>query len=141
MANHPSAEKRNRQRVKRTDRNRAVKSAVRTVIKKARTAIETAPKEAAATVKAAIRAVDKAKSKGVVHKKAAARKKARLARALHKATATATVAKLPPSVRFLPRRGPQSPPVRVRCVRRLADGRRSHVQGDSRGNRKGARLR
>ena len=89
MANHPSAEKRNRQRVKRTDRNRAVKSAVRTVIKKARAAIETTPKEAAATVKAAIRAVDKAKSKGVVHKKAAARKKARLSRALHKATATA----------------------------------------------------
>ena len=93
MANHPSAEKRNRQRVKRTDRNRAVKSAVRTVIKKARAAIETTPKEAAATVKAAIRAVDKAKSKGVVHKKAAARKKARLARALHKATAPATATK------------------------------------------------
>ena len=33
------------------------------------------------------RAVDKAKSKGVVHKKAAARKKSRLAKALHKATA------------------------------------------------------
>ena len=38
MANHASAEKRNRQRVKRTIRNRAVKSAVRTVVKKARTA-------------------------------------------------------------------------------------------------------
>jgi small subunit ribosomal protein S20 len=86
MANHPSAEKRNRQRVKRTDRNRAVKSAVRTVIKKARVAIESAPKEAAAVVKAAVRAVDRAKSKGVVHKKAASRKKSRLSRALHKAT-------------------------------------------------------
>ena len=39
MANHPSAEKRNRQRIKRTDRNRAAKSAVRTLVKRVRTAI------------------------------------------------------------------------------------------------------
>jgi small subunit ribosomal protein S20 len=94
MANHPSAEKRNRQRVKRTDRNRAVKSEVRTVIKKARTAIETAPKDAKEAVKAAASAIDIAKAKGVVHKKAAARKKSRLARALHKASVVAKLESL-----------------------------------------------
>ena len=39
MANHPSAEKRNRQRAKRTDRNRGVTSAVRTLVKRVRTAL------------------------------------------------------------------------------------------------------
>ena len=39
MANHPSAEKRNRQRIVRTERNRALKSALRTTIKKARAAV------------------------------------------------------------------------------------------------------
>ena len=97
MANHPSAEKRNRQRVKRTDRNRAVKSEVRTIIKKARTSIETTPKDAKEAVKAASSAIDIAKAKGVVHKKAAARKKSRLARALHKATVAAKLS-LGPSV-------------------------------------------
>ena len=39
MANHPSAEKRNRQREKRTLRNRSIKAAVRTQVKTVRTAI------------------------------------------------------------------------------------------------------
>ena len=39
MANHASSEKRNRQRVKRTLRNRAVKSSVRTYVKHVREAI------------------------------------------------------------------------------------------------------
>ena len=38
MANHASAEKRNRQRITRTERNRAAKSALRTTLKRARTA-------------------------------------------------------------------------------------------------------
>ena len=50
MANHPSAEKRNRQREKRTLRNRAIKAAVRTQIKTVRTAI--ASKDPAAAAKA-----------------------------------------------------------------------------------------
>ena len=39
MANHASAVKRNRQRIKKTDRNRAAKSALRTEVKKARAAL------------------------------------------------------------------------------------------------------
>jgi len=57
MANHPSAEKRNRQRIVRTERNRRVKGAVRTRWKKARAAVtSTGAKGAdiAATVAAAV---------------------------------------------------------------------------------------
>lgn len=92
MANHSSAEKRNRQRVARTERNRAVKSTLRTQVKKARAAIADAPKDAKAAVVSAVSALDKAASKGAVHPKAASRKKARLARALHKATVAAKLA-------------------------------------------------
>jgi small subunit ribosomal protein S20 len=93
MANHPSAEKRNRQRIVRTERNRSVKAAVRTLLKKARAALgATAAKagDSAAAMAAAIKAVDRAASKGVVHPKMAARAKSRLAKAAHKSkTATA----------------------------------------------------
>jgi small subunit ribosomal protein S20 len=87
MANHPSAEKRNRQRVRRTERNRSVKGAVRTLLKKARAALTESgakPADAAAAITAAIKAVDRAASKGVVHVKMAARAKSRLAKAAHK---------------------------------------------------------
>ena len=89
MANHASAEKRNRQRITKTERNRAGKSALRTDLKKARTAIDAKPNEAAAAVKTAISHADKTASKGIIPKKRAARIKARLARALHKATKAA----------------------------------------------------
>lgn len=84
MANHPSAEKRNRQREKRTLRNRAIKAAVRTQIKTVRTAI--ASKDPAAAAKAlteASVAIAKAASKGALPKKSASRKVSRLAHAVH----------------------------------------------------------
>lgn len=93
MANHDSAEKRNRQRLVRTERNRALKSSVRTQVKAARAAITGTDEKAAKTkVVAAESALDRAASKGVIHRRTAARKKARLARAAHKA-ATAAAAK------------------------------------------------
>jgi len=80
VSNHPSAEKRNRQRVVRTVRNRSVSSAVRTQVKRVREALEEKNKEAAAkTLATAISALDKASSKGVVHPKAASRTISRLA--------------------------------------------------------------
>jgi len=89
MANHASAEKRNRQRIVRTERNRSIKGAVRTLVKKARLAVTAAGTakggDIAATVAAAVKAVDRAASKGVVHPKTAARAKSRLAKAAHKA--------------------------------------------------------
>lgn len=85
MANHASAEKRNRQRIKRTVKNRAVTSSVRTAVKKARSAIAGGDAKAAqATVKAASLALAKAASKGVVHPRAASRVTSRIESALAK---------------------------------------------------------
>ncbi|MFT3774138.1 MAG: 30S ribosomal protein S20 [Minicystis sp.] len=89
MANHASAVKRNRQRVKRTTRNRAAKSELRTELKKARTAVKASAGASAEQVKAAVSALDRAASKGVIPAKRASRVKGRLAAALHKATAAA----------------------------------------------------
>ena len=90
MANHPSAEKRNRQRIVRTARNRAVTSAVRTLVKRVRAAITA--KDDAAAKKAlldATVALDRAAGKGVFHVKAASRTVSRLAAAVHALTAKA----------------------------------------------------
>lgn len=90
MADHPSAVKRNRQRIKRTLRNRTVDSAVKSALKKARNAVTTASSDKAAGKKAkdlvlaASKALARAASKGVIHSRAAARKTARLNSALAK---------------------------------------------------------
>lgn len=85
MANHASAEKRNRQRITRTERNRAAKSSLRTTVKKARVALtKGTPKDAADLVISAVSALDRAASKGTIPAKRAARVKGRLAAALHK---------------------------------------------------------
>jgi small subunit ribosomal protein S20 len=85
MANHPSAEKRNRQRITRTARNRAVTSVVRSQVKRVRAAIAGKDKAAATTaLKSAVSQIDKASSKGVIHPKAASRAIARLSAQVHK---------------------------------------------------------
>ena len=85
MANHPSAQKRNRQRVVRTERNRAAKSSVRSAVKKARSAIAAGDKTAAKeTVATASTALAKAAKKGVLHKNAASRVTSRIQSALAK---------------------------------------------------------
>ena len=84
MANHTSAEKRNRQRITKTARNRAVSSAVRTLVKRVRTALHAKDKAAATTaLKAATVALDKAATKGAVHTKAASRTISRLSAQVH----------------------------------------------------------
>lgn len=85
MANHPSADKRNRQRIKRTVRNRSIRSALRTAVKKARTAITAGEKaEAQAAVKEASIALARAATKRVVHPRAASRVTSRISQQLHK---------------------------------------------------------
>ena len=84
MANHASAEKRNRQRITRTNRNRAAKSALRSQLKKARA--EGAPAE---LVREAVSSLDKLASKGIIPKKRASRVKGRLAAAAHAAAKSA----------------------------------------------------
>ena len=89
MANHASAEKRNRQRIKRTTRNRAIKSEFRSLVKAVREALESG--DAAAAQKAltpAISALDSAVTKGVLHRATASRRVSRLAAAVHKVAGT-----------------------------------------------------
>lgn len=82
MANTKSAIKRMRQAEKRRLRNRAIRSRVRTAIKNARTALPSGGDAARAAVIEAIRIIDKAVTKGVLHRNTAARKKSALARRL-----------------------------------------------------------
>ncbi len=81
MANHPSAEKRHRQSQERQIRNMAVRSRVRTAVKKLRVLIETGDGEAArAELRLVEKELRKAGSKGVVHSNNASRRAGRLAR-------------------------------------------------------------
>jgi small subunit ribosomal protein S20 len=85
VANHPSADKRNRQRIKRTLRNRTVKSAVRTEVKLVREAVEKKDVKAAKdALHTAAVTLSKAGSKGAVNKKTASRRMSRLAKQVHK---------------------------------------------------------
>lgn len=84
MANIKSAKKRIRVIEKKTLQNRMIKSALKTAIKKFETAVSAnAAEEAKSTFVAAVKALDMAASKGVVHKNMAARKKSRLAAKLN----------------------------------------------------------
>ena len=81
MANIKSQIKRNKTNQKANDRNRAVKSQLKTTIRAAREAITSGDKEAAqAAVKVATRRLDKAVSKGVLHKNQAANRKSAIAK-------------------------------------------------------------
>ena len=86
MANTPSALKRIRQNERRRLRNRAVRSKVRTAVKTARTALGTAGTQSREAALEAIRALDKAVTKGVIHRNTASRKKSALARGLSAST-------------------------------------------------------
>jgi small subunit ribosomal protein S20 len=86
VANTRSAEKRNRQTQKRRARNVQVRTGLKSAVKKAREAVVQAdPAAAKQAVQVALRTLDKAASKGIIHKNAAARRIGRLAKALAKA--------------------------------------------------------
>ena len=80
MANIKSQIKRNRQNLKRAERNKAVRSELKTRTKRASTAIEAGADDAAELTRAAVKRIDSAAAKGVIHKNAAARRKSRLMR-------------------------------------------------------------
>lgn len=82
MANSRSAEKRIKVNQKKRARNATYKSALKTSIKHYESALESDPSAASAHLQTAIKALDKAASKGVIHKNAAARKKSRLTKKL-----------------------------------------------------------
>jgi len=79
LARHRSAIKRHKQSEKRRLRNTAVKSEIKTAIKKVRQSVEGSDAEAAReALKRATRLLDRAVTKGVLHRNTASRKIARL---------------------------------------------------------------
>ncbi|RMG03998.1 MAG: 30S ribosomal protein S20 [Acidobacteria bacterium] len=85
MPNHKSAAKRARQNKKRRERNRSLRSSLRTQIKKLRSAISSGNKELCLELlNPTISKIDKAVSKGILHKNTAARYKSRLTLQINK---------------------------------------------------------
>ncbi|MGH9080371.1 MAG: 30S ribosomal protein S20 [Acidimicrobiales bacterium] len=80
MANIKSQIKRNRQTLKRQERNKAVRSELRTRTKRAIAAAEEDAEDREEALRLAVKRIDKAAAKGVIHKNQAANRKARLMR-------------------------------------------------------------
>lgn len=81
MANIKSQIKRNKQNELARQRNQATKSALKTAVRKFRTAVDAGDKDAAGiAAKDALRKLDKAASKGVIHKNQAANRKSAIAK-------------------------------------------------------------
>lgn len=78
MANIASAEKQNRKMIKHRARNRAAMAALRTAVKKARSAVDTKAGEAQALVKNAVSIIDSAVTKGILKRGTASRYVSRL---------------------------------------------------------------
>ena len=85
MPNIKSAIKRVKVNATKNLRNRRVKSATKTAVKKFETALHTDTSAATELLAVTSGAMDRAVAKGVIHKNAANRKKARMARALTRA--------------------------------------------------------
>jgi small subunit ribosomal protein S20 len=97
MPHSASAKKRNRQNLRDRERNRAVKSTLKTSIRKVLDAVSSGDAEAAkAQLRGAAKTADQAAAKGTIHKNRAARIKSRLSArvlAASKGTSTATAVK------------------------------------------------
>jgi small subunit ribosomal protein S20 len=91
MANLKSSAKRARQNYKRRDANRFYRTTARTYVKEARAQIDANElDDAQKTINEAVKALDKAAQKGIIHPNNAARRKARLMSAFNKAQAAAS---------------------------------------------------
>ena len=83
MPNIKSAKKRVKVIATKTMQNKAINSALKTEIKKANAAIESNAENKAAAVRVAIKKIDQAAAKGILHKNTASRKKAALDKKLN----------------------------------------------------------
>ena len=83
MANIKSQIKRNRQNLKRSQRNRGVRSEINTRTRSALEAIDNDAADADEAVRLAVKRIDKAAGRGVIHRNTAARNKSRLLRRLN----------------------------------------------------------
>ena len=89
MANIASQIKRNKQNEKRRIRNKAVRSELRTRVKAAESAATEGAEDIVEATRLAMKRIDKAAAKGVIHKNEASRGMSRLAKRLAKARAEA----------------------------------------------------
>lgn len=83
MPNIKSAKKRVKVIATKTARNKATKSALKTAIKKAYFAVDTNADNKTEAVRLAIKKIDQATAKGILHKNTAARSKSALAKRLN----------------------------------------------------------
>ena len=86
MPNIKSAKKRVKVISTKTMQNRAANSQLKTQIKKANAAIESNADNKVEAVRAAVKKIDQAAAKGILHKNTAARKKSALDKKLHAST-------------------------------------------------------
>lgn len=89
MANIKSQIKRNRQTLKRQERNKGVRSEMRTRTKSVLAEATDGGDEIEAKLRLAIKHIDKAANKGIIHKNTAARRKSRLTKQINKMKADA----------------------------------------------------
>ena len=83
MPNIKSAKKRVKVIATKTAQNKANRSALKTEIKKANAAIETGAENKDLLVKSAVKKIDQAAARGIIHKNAAARKKSQFTKAIN----------------------------------------------------------
>jgi len=96
MPHSASAKKRNRQNLRDRERNRAIKSTLKTSIRKVLAAVTTGDAEQASQrFRAAVKTVDQAAAKGTIHRNRAARIKSRLSARVKAATQGTTTAAAP----------------------------------------------
>jgi small subunit ribosomal protein S20 len=86
MANIKSQIKRNRTNEGRRLRNKAVRSEIKTRVKVALSVSADSPEEATAALRTAIKRIDKAAAKGIIHKNQAANRKSKLMRRVARQT-------------------------------------------------------
>ena len=90
MANIKSQKKRILTNEKRRLRNKAVRSEMKTRVKNAVEAAESGVEDSPAQLRLAIKRIDMAAAKGVIHKNQAARRKSRLEKRINKLTSAAS---------------------------------------------------
>ncbi len=83
VPNIKSAKKRVKVIATKTAQNKSIKSALRTAIKKAYNAIDTNAENKAEAVRLAVKKIDQAAAKGILHKNTAARSKSNLVKRLN----------------------------------------------------------
>jgi small subunit ribosomal protein S20 len=87
MANIKSQIKRNKQNERRHEKNKSVRSELKTRIKRADEAASTGAEDSPERVRRAVKALDMAAAKGVIHKNQAANRKSKLMKRVAKASA------------------------------------------------------